>query len=176
MTSINPHYTFQYSQPDEYHFSHDSVFLARKVFEEIRNENITQYEVLDLCAGCGIVGLDFLFHCNKELNLFPKRCDFVEVQEVYEDYFKKNASNISKNICHFLNMNYSKLTQENRKYDLILCNPPYFNLGQGALSPSTFKNRCRFFIDSDFNTLLTTIKQTMWSLFKQNFLTAYELP
>ena len=40
------------------------------------------------------------------------------------------------------------------KYDIILSNPPYFFLGEGLLSPNEFKNRCRFFIDSDLQTLI----------------------
>jgi tRNA1(Val) A37 N6-methylase TrmN6 len=38
-----------------------------------------------------------------------------------------------------------------------VCNPPYFLKGEGLLSPSDFKNRCRFFLDSDFETLIRAI-------------------
>jgi len=34
-------------------------------------------------------------------------------------------------------------------------------VGQGKLSPSEFKNRCRFFIDSDFINLLKFIKHAL---------------
>ena len=44
---------------------------------------------------------------------------------------------------------------------MIISNPPYFFLGEGLLSPNEFKNRCRFFIDSDFNNL---IKAVLFSL------------
>ncbi|MBV2168118.1 MAG: hypothetical protein KUL82_05355 [Bdellovibrio sp.] len=65
MSSINPHYTFHYSQPEEYRFSHDSVMLARKVFERVSASAMENWRGLDLCSGCGIVGLDFLFHALK---------------------------------------------------------------------------------------------------------------
>lgn len=44
-----------------------------------------------------------------------------------------------------------------KRYQLILCNPPYFFPDQGKLSPSELKNRCRFFIDSSFEKLIETI-------------------
>jgi tRNA1Val (adenine37-N6)-methyltransferase len=46
-------------------------------------------------------------------------------------------------------------------YDYILSNPPYFNLGHGKLSPSEFKNRCRFFIDSNFKNLILGIANSL---------------
>ena len=55
-----------------------------------------------------------------------------------------------------MNQNYRE------KYDVIVSNPPYFFQGEGLLSPNNdFKNRCRFFIDSDFYNL---IKATIFTL------------
>ncbi|HWU42758.1 MAG TPA: hypothetical protein VN132_04940, partial [Bdellovibrio sp.] len=165
MSSINAHYTFQYSQPEEYRFSHDSVFLARRVFELLKPEAIQNFRGLDLCSGCGIIGLDFLFHCQKEWKLAPKQFDFLEIQNVYEEHFKKNLmylSQISTEI-QFVNRSYDILLEPKNSgiYDLILCNPPYFLPHQGTLSPSEFKNRCRFFIDSDFSNLLLGIVNSL---------------
>lgn len=161
MSSINAHPTLNYSQPEAYHFSHDSVFLARTVFEQVAHRVRPDLTMLDLCAGCGIVGMDFLFHCRWELNVTPSRCDFVEVQQEYAEHFLENVKCLNETSCalNFIAENYSSLIQDQfkGKYDLILCNPPYFRLGQGKLSPSIFKNRCRFFMDSDFATLLTVI-------------------
>lgn len=165
MSSVNPFYTFNYSQPEEYRFSHDSVFLARKVFEAQAPDTITTLKGLDLCAGSGIIGLDFIFHCKKELQKTPVSFDFVEVQEIYHEHFTKNAANVSseKTALNFLNINYSELLKDiyKERYDLVLCNPPYFRLGQGKLSPSEFKNRCRFYLDSDFKTLLQAITHVL---------------
>ena len=61
-------------------------------------------------------------------------------------------------------MNYADLIQDKFKdnYDVIISNPPYFFLGEGLLSPNNeFKNRCRFFIDSNFKKL---IEATLYSL------------
>ncbi len=91
----------------------------------------------------------------------PKNFDFIEVQNVYEKYFEANTIAFGSGLpqVNFLNRNYEKT--EARKYDLILCNPPYFRPDQGSLSPSEFKNRCRFFIDSDFKSLLEAIGNSL---------------
>lgn len=163
MSSINTHFTFHYSQPDAYHFCHDSVFLAREVFARQQKAKVHALRVLDLCAGCGIVGLDFMFHCQKELGQMPESCDFVEVQEEYYSHFVLNAGQLGTHSTRlrFLVENYSKLLDRHEQYDLILCNPPYFHLGQGKVSPSEFKNRCRFFMDSDLPTLIRSIQQSL---------------
>lgn len=161
MSSINPHFTFHYSQPSEYRFSHDSVFLARAIHERLEGVDLTNSKALDLCAGCGIVGMDFIFHRKTAGLSLPASFDFIEVQSVYESHFNENKVqlNCSNVIFTFLNQNYDTLLEKSllQKYDLIVTNPPYFFLGQGKLSPSQMKNRCRFFIDSTFEKLIFSI-------------------
>ncbi|MDG0816879.1 RsmD family RNA methyltransferase [Bdellovibrio svalbardensis] len=165
MSSINPYFTFNYSQPEEYRFSHDSVFLARQVFELMTPEEIQNIKGLDLCSGCGIIGLDFIFHCQKEWGKTPRSFDFLEVQDVYRSHFVENVTRLGQvaSSLQFVNQNYTALqNSENAgKYDLILCNPPYFFADKGTLSPSEFKNRCRFFIDSGFAELLLGISASL---------------
>ena len=162
MASINPYYTFQYSQPGDYRFSHDSVFLARRVFELVREEVSADWRILDLCAGCGIVGMDFLYHCRSELQITPKDFDFLEIQSEYEEHFEINKQRLhlpDTNI-RFLNRNYVD-ADPSRQYNLILCNPPYFNPRAGKLSPSPFKNRCRFFMDATPEELIAAIERSL---------------
>lgn len=79
MASINSHFTFNYSQPEEYRLSHDSVFLAREIFEQLSALDLAGKRGLDVCAGCGIVGLDFLFHRRAAGQSVPEIFDFLEV-------------------------------------------------------------------------------------------------
>jgi tRNA1Val (adenine37-N6)-methyltransferase len=159
--SKNSNYSYDYHQPDEYRFSLDSVFLAQKVAETLRAtktaEEKSKLSVMDLCSGCGIIGMELKFHVPEITNI-----DFVEIQDVYLPFFEKNREMIKLSALQFrfLSMNYQELSKGNQYenvYDLILCNPPYFFLGEGLLSPNEFKNRCRFFIDSNFHELMKSI-------------------
>lgn len=122
MSSVNSYFTFNYSQPSEYRFSHDSVFLAREIFEELKNKNEfkNSLRILDLCSGCGVIGLDFVFHILKEqtsdLNTpVSLEVDFLEIQDVYRPHFEKNVESLgslfslSKTKLSFLNTNYENL-------------------------------------------------------------------
>ena len=161
MASINSHFTFNYSQPEEYRLSHDSVFLAREIFERMRGEDLTGKRGLDICAGSGVVGMDFLFHRRAAGQSLPVSFDFLEVQEVYSGHFVANASQLGpiETRLNFLCCNYNILTEAKfaEAFDLVVCNPPYFLPGRGKLSPNEFKNRCRFFIDSDLRSLLAGV-------------------
>ena len=155
----------KYDQPEDYHFSHDSIFLARRVFELVQDNHLKINSVLDLCSGCGIVGIDFIFHLKKAQFALPQHVDFLEVQEIYKPYFEKNVVRLGSTVeCNFINENYknfSSLGKVHPKYDLIISNPPYFRAGHGTLSNSEFKNRCRFFIDADFKELILSIEYLM---------------
>lgn len=156
--SKNSIYTFDYFQPEEYRFSLDSVFLAQRVIKHLDGRGpISEYNFLDLCAGCGVIGLEMMI-LNRDITHF----DFVEIQEVYREYFAKNIKGIFETpptTINFIYANYQNLrTPENQnKYDIIVCNPPYFFKDEGLLSPSEFKNRCRFFLDSNLEELIKTV-------------------
>ena len=158
--SKNSVYTYDYFQPDDYRFSLDSVFLAQIIARLYFNHpNKAELKILDLCSGCGIIGLELALH----LKTLPF-IDFLEVQSIYQEYFTKNVEMIfphdQNNRLKFLNKNYDDLliaNDQSQKYDLVVSNPPYFFLGEGLLSPNEFKNRCRFFIDSNFENLINAI-------------------
>ncbi len=161
----NSIYSYDYSQPADYRFSLDSVFLAQKVagaLQSTMQKSLSQLQILDLCAGCGVVGLELNFHLPEITKI-----DFLEIQADYLEHFNKNCLQAPKHTdFRFLQMNYSELCSPVFKnhYDIIISNPPYFFEGEGLLSPNKFKNRCRFFLDSSFEKL---IEATLFSLVDQ---------
>lgn len=122
----------------------------------MREKNIGHdFRVMDVCSGCGVIGFDLSFHEPR-----IQQIDFVEVQEIYLEHFKTNRELVGGSGRFEMHLkNYSEISGPawESQFDLVVCNPPYFRLGQGKLSPSEFKNRCRFFIDSDFKTLLRAV-------------------
>lgn len=139
--------------------------MAREIFELYRDQDLSNFDVLDLCSGCGIIGLDFLFHLRTDHKAQPRSLDFVEVQDIYREHFEENLRRLGgpTSSLRFLCQNYETLIKSPKKYDLILCNPPYFQPHEGKLSPSEFKNRCRFFIDSSLEVLLQVFQQNLQS-------------
>jgi tRNA1(Val) A37 N6-methylase TrmN6 len=153
----NSFYSYNYHQPADYRFSLDSVFLAKRVADEIKTHHaLSDLSVLDLCSGCGVIGLELNFHLPS-----IRKIDFLEVQEIYKTYFDLNVAQTKtpNSEFNFLNMNYENLMNNTfkNKYDIIISNPPYFFVGEGLLSPNEFKNRCRFFIDSDLPKMIKAI-------------------
>lgn len=162
-------FTYQYKQPDEYHFSLDSIHFAEFVAKDFHSQHLNSIRVLDLCAGCGVIGFQLSWFL-REL----RQIDFVEIQEHYVKSFKENVSIVNRPelqlTWHLLN--YDELCKKSweKKYDLIVSNPPYFQAGHGMLSPSPFKNRCRFFLDSSFTNFIKALYNTLAPQGKAYFL------
>lgn len=169
-------FTIEYSQPSEYRFSQDSVEAPLAVAEWASvhliessptspaptaaaassgsiHKGVSVTRVLDLCAGSGVMGLEFAFHFPRSVAI-----DFVEVQSVYREHFATNAGRMQlakqargeRLEVQWIERNYETLLapEYRDRYPLVMANPPYFRIAQGMLSPSEFKNRCRFFMDS----------------------------
>lgn len=154
-------FTYHYHQPTGYHFCQDSVLFPKFVAEAIKDLEIgPDYRALDICAGCGVIGLELAFH---EPRL--SRIDFLEIQaDEFEESFRQNRALAGRgDEYRFWNDNYRVLNQPEHHsvYDLVVANPPYFFLGDGRLAPSRFQNRCRYFMDSDLETLLKGIANTL---------------
>lgn len=155
------YFTYHYQQPDEYHFSLDSIYLARFVAAQLESqENLDTLRVLDLCAGCGVIGIELSWHLRA-----IRHIEFVEIQDVYTACFYKNLATVNRPElqCNWHLLNYDALHEEKwaGTFDLILSNPPYFQAGHGMLSPSEFKNRCRFFLDSTFANYIRALENTL---------------
>jgi tRNA1Val (adenine37-N6)-methyltransferase len=154
-------YTYHYAQPEAYHFSLDSIHLAEFVADRLQSrQDVESLRVLDLCAGCGVIGLELSWYC-RALRQF----DFMEVQDIYTPYFQQNIMTVNRPELqlrwHLLNYDVLLETHWEARFDLIVSNPPYFQSGHGMYSPSEFKNRCRFFLDSTFEKYIFALSNSL---------------
>ena len=127
-----------YSQPDFYRFSQDSTELVNYVREHV-HQNIVS--ILDVGTGCGLLGIEAANHfSNLELLVL------LEPQKEFNQYIQHNLENFLKTHCsvQIRNTILSKY-ETNQKFDLIVCNPPYFSKGHGRVSPNVHKQACRTF-------------------------------
>jgi tRNA1(Val) A37 N6-methylase TrmN6 len=147
--------SFEYSQPDAYHFCQDSILAPREIARDLRDADVER--ALDVCAGCGVMGFELMHALGRSLPF-----DFLDVQDDFEPHFRRNLE-ITGFKGTWISANYSVLSSPewSERYDLIVANPPYFFEQEGSLSASPLNNRARFFLDADLKTLLRGVRNTL---------------
>ncbi len=123
-------FDFVYSQPDFYHFSQSSVELAKYAF---KNEP-QKKKVCDLFAGCGVVGREYA-----ELSKNFTEITFIELQQSFMDHLRVNSEHLKR--AHLINDDFRNV--KSLAFDLILANPPFFEIGKARPSPDAQKNVCQ---------------------------------
>ncbi len=156
--AVNHQFTYEYSQPADYHFCQDSIIFPQFVAENVKDKIDAESKVLDLCAGCGVIGFELQHHLP-----VLRRMDFLEIQAEFKSHFERNRTLTGRSEFRFLEMNYANLLKSEfaNTYDLIVCNPPYFFAGDGRPSPSEIKNRARFFLDESFENLILGVENAL---------------
>ncbi len=163
-------YTYEYQQPAEYAFCQDSVLAPLAIANDLEAywqatgaADFSNYRALDVCAGCGVMGLE-LTHALPQLEQF----DFLEIQSAFREPFAANAQMVQASrsaafVSRWLEQSYASLQsgELRNRYDLIVCNPPYFDLGEGTLPPNPVKQRARFFVDDTFESLLKSLRAAL---------------
>ena len=145
--------TCDYSQPNFYKFSQDSIVLSKEGHRLLEKRLSTgpTIKALDLFSGCGVVGLEIMRNFKKNISF-----DFLEIQNDYKNNFNENKKKFlgrsEYDKARFINDDYLNFcSNENIKYDFIISNPPYFNPKKNRLSDNPQKNLCRFLLKSDFS-------------------------
>lgn len=129
-----------FSQPDFYHFSDDSIFLVEQAIMHLKQDKRIVKTVIDVCAGSGVVGLQFLEkYEQKKLEI-----TFIEKQGEFKEHIEKNIKQFGKQSSLFYVYFKDLEDLDYKGEDLILCNPPYFVKGSGRLPQDSNKVECRF--------------------------------
>ena len=102
-----------YQPQSGYRYNSDSLFLY-----DFINQFNPKGELLDVGAGCGIVGL-LVARDNPKVKL-----DSVEKQEFFLKYLSKNIIT-NKIDCNIINNDFRELPND-KKYDFIVSNPPFY--------------------------------------------------
>lgn len=93
--------------------------VKESLFASIQNY-IKDSKVLDLFAGSGALGIE-------ALSMGAKECTFVDHNKVVYDILNKNTKNIKD--CTIIKRDYNDALKlfkdDNKKFDLILLDPPY---------------------------------------------------
>ncbi|MFG1485869.1 methyltransferase [Halobacteriovorax sp. RZ-1] len=148
-----------YSQPEFYRFSRDSIELANLVVNYFIENSISPGRVADLCCGSGVISLEIIQKLMDDPSLKVSSIDFYELQEDYRKHLENNIGQVSEyfpntdfniNICNIL----KNLEQSQDRFDLIVMNPPYFHHASGR-SPKDERARiCREYKDGQLKGLL----------------------
>lgn len=142
-------FTLKYAQPDEYHFCLDSILLPRLVADLTRETLVSGATVMDMGAGCGVLGFELLFYRSD-----IQKMVFVEKQKIFEPYWHENKKKLQTILacsarCEFSVQDIRNLREADRgAYDLLLVNPPYYFEDEGPRSPNETKAHCHFFLNS----------------------------
>lgn len=108
-----------YQNPSYFKFSIDAILLAE--FVDIKKN---QYRILDLCTGNAPIPLILDKKYNHKLEI-----DGVELQTEIFDLAKKSIEYNNVEKIKVINMDIKDYLCENdNKYDIVTCNPPYFKV------------------------------------------------
>jgi len=124
----------------------DSIIFAYFLSRQFPTppEGSQEFRAIDLCAGCGVVGLELSYYLD-----WIRHFDFLEIQPVFRESFEANLeiTNKSNRDYQFLEAHFNALHSETLRetYDLIVANPPYFRPLEGHASPNQVRQRARFF-------------------------------
>ena len=131
-----------YKQPTFYHFSRDSIELVDYLCDRFKDKGALK--VLDLCAGSGIVGIEFCLKYQQILKI-----TFLEKQIEFLKDLEFNIQNFIPNkLSQILNKDFQDFSTE-ELFDLVICNPPFYLEGSARVSASNEKNICHFMSEKE---------------------------
>lgn len=141
-----------YSQPDFYRFNQDSLLFVKWIMQNVS----AAHSLLDLGAGSGIIGIE-LARAFK-----PQRLTLVEAQSGYESHITHNAAAFVpvETQTKIVMKSFADFSTE-EKFDLVVCNPPYYLPERGKISPDPARAIARSFILDSWEILLKKVSEVM---------------
>lgn len=138
-----------YQDNNLYKFTSDAIKLAK--FCNIKHTD----NVLDMCAGCGVVGL-YAYSINKCNKIY-----FNEIQNSMCDLINKNIDiNGLSDCAKVLNKDLNNLAPSDfdKPLDVIMCNPPYFKVN-GKIKADESVAMCRHEITTNLSQIIAKAGQ-----------------
>lgn len=141
-----------YQQPDFYRFNQDSLELVNLVTMSLPEID----SIIDLGAGCGVIGIEL------SRRLKPKKLTLLELQNEFEPYLIHNVQEfLPTGIEHQIIISSFSNYVTSDKYDLIVCNPPYYLPGHGEVPKNKNRAIARSFVNDSWSTLIKTIAELL---------------
>jgi tRNA1(Val) A37 N6-methylase TrmN6 len=141
----------EYNQPKHYHFSRDSIDLARFAHQLLVNKK--NIDIIDLGCGCGVVGIEFTRLHNSVSTL-----TLLEKEEEFFPFIKENCARfLDENSYKLVNRLFSNHKLE-KKFDLVISNPPYYLENTGRCSGELKKDQCHFFCEEEMNSFFEAMR------------------
>ncbi len=133
-----------YIQPQFYRFNEDSLLLVK----EVAHKHPKAESILDIGAGSGVIGIELA------MRLKIPVVHFVELQEEWKDSLETNIHKFLPGLKAKIYWTRISSWEPERKYDLIVSNPPYYLPRSGKLSPDPIRAKCRSFLEDNWEILL----------------------
>lgn len=153
-----------------YFYVDNRVLIPRQETEEVVDfavnyaKNIfgnSELNVADVCCGSGCMGLSFSKHANtKNLYLSDISQDAIEVAKINSKNFKIDSN-------FFVGNAVDELIKNNKKIDVLLCNPPYIlNRNEVDKNVLNYEPQIALFIDENLSIFRDIISKL--NLLKNN--------
>ena len=129
--------TINYSQPEFYHFSQDSIELAKFAAKYWADEEIDH--LIDMFCGCGVVGIEFFFRHSK-----IQKLEFIEREKEFYESIESNLKKSKRKMDYEIKIIDIAELDQLPSESYILANPPYFLEGSGRPAGNEKKHHANF--------------------------------
>jgi len=139
--------------PEFYKFSELSIHLAQFAASNIDLDRVASG--VDLFAGQGVVGIEFL----KESKIPVNKFEFIEKEIGFISYLEKNIASLQVGTTLVINHGnvFSQTSLE--KFDLIILNPPFFQITTGRHPSDQRKRDCHFMNGFDLEDIWQVVSE-----------------